>query len=212
MSHVVHFIRHGVTRSNRERLYMGRSEEPLSPEGRWQARQLARRLRDLELEAVYASPLRRTRETAEILARPHRLRVEPEPHFLEIELRRWQGMSADEIAAAEPDAWRTWNDAPEELRVEGIEPLREVRHRVRRGLARLAGRHAHEAVAVVTHDVIVRMATMETLDLPMRLYRSLPVTNTSVTTLELAEARNSLRRFNDAAHVDGDWIPGPADE
>jgi len=212
MSHLVHFIRHGVTRSNRERLYMGRSDESLSPEGRWQARRLARRLRDLELDALYASPLPRTRETAEILARPHRLRVEPEADFLEIELRRWRGKSAEEIADDEPEAWRVWNDAPEKLRVDGSEPLHEVRQRVRRGMARLADRHAGGAVAVVTNDVIVRMATLEALDLPMRLYRSLPVTNTSVTTLELARRRNSLRRFNDAAHVGGDWTPGPADE
>lgn len=212
MSHVAHFIRHGVTRSNRERLYMGRSEESLSPEGRWQARQLARRLDTVELAAVYVSPLRRTRETAEILARPHRLPVTPERDFLEIELRRWQGMSGDEIAAAEPGAWRLWNDAPEELQLEGIEPLHQVRQRVRRGLASLVDRHPGEAAAVVTHDVIVRMAAMEALELPMRVYRSLPVTNTSITTIELADRRNRLRRFNDAAHVGGDWIPGPADE
>ena len=80
----LHLIRHGITTSNAQRIYMGRSQESLSTEGRWQARELARRLQEQELDAIYCSPLRRARETADIVAQPHRQEVRLDADIVEL--------------------------------------------------------------------------------------------------------------------------------
>lgn len=196
--------RHGATESNATGRYMGRSPEPISPEGRFQARALARRLQRVSLTAVYTSPLPRTRQTAEIVAAPHRLEVEPHPGLMEIDLERWAGMSPEEIAAAEPEAWEVWSTDPGRLELEGIEPLERVAERVGGALSELRRRHAGDTVAAVTHDGLIRIATIVALELPLSVYRSLGVDNASVTVLRLDDGRNALERLNDVAHLSGE--------
>ena len=206
-------VRHGCTESNRDRRYMGRSEEGLSSEGRWQARQLARRLAGNDLAAIYSSPLRRTKETAQIAAHPHRLDVGVAAEFNELDLSRWVGLTAAEIEAREPEAWDTWCADPASLALPGIEPFDALRQRVRRGLEGLTKRHAGAVVAVVTHDGVIRIAVLEALGMSMRHYRAIAVSNTGMTVLDFTRDRTYLRAHNDTGHLsDGlDVAPGPAD-
>lgn len=212
MSTLVHLIRHGVTTSNVRQIYMGRSEESLSNDGRWQARQIARRLRDVDLEAIYCSPLQRARETAEILSQPHATVARIDEDINEIDLSRWQGKPAEEIRAADPEAWQQWCDDPSDLVLEGIEPLPDLARRVRSFLARSRRQHPEAGIAAITHDAVIRVAVIEAIAVPLRLYRSLPVHNATLTVIELGEPRNHLRLFNDSGHLDGvGHVSGPAD-
>jgi broad specificity phosphatase PhoE len=207
----IHLIRHGVTASNVQRVYMGRSDESISTEGRWQARQLARRLQRLDLEAIYSSPLRRALETAEIVARPHRHPVRVDADIVEIDLSRWQGRPFEEIATADPVAWETWCRDPSRLALPGIETFESLAERVRRFLNRLRKDHyAGGAVAVVSHDGVIRMAVMEALALSWSHYRSLPLDNTSITTVEVGGPHPHLRRFNDVGHLNEAGVSGTA--
>jgi broad specificity phosphatase PhoE len=213
MSTRLHFVRHAVTASNRERRYMGRSEEPLAADGRLQARRLARRLAEANLEALYCSPLRRAAETADIIGQPHALEPRPAPEFIEFDLSRWQGLTAAEIEARDAHAWETWCADPASLRVPGIESFAALRQRVRRGLEKLAKAHADADVVVVTHDGIIRISVLEALGLSFDAYRAIPVDNAALTTLEVARERTYLRSLNDTGHLEGlaQHLPGPAD-
>ena len=209
----LYLVRHGCTASNRDRRYMGRSEEGLSNEGRWQVRQLAQRLAGNELAAIYSSPLRRTKETAQIVAQPHRLDVGVAAEFNELDLSRWVGLTAAEIEAREPQAWDTWCADPANLALPGIEPFDRLRLRVRCGFEALIKRHAGATVAVVTHDGIIRIAVLEALGMSLRHYRAIAVSNTGMTVLDFTPERAYLRTHNDTGHLsDGlDAAPGPAD-
>jgi alpha-ribazole phosphatase len=216
MSCRLYLLRHGVTESNRKGRYMGRSHEPLSGDGRWQARQLALRLAQVALGAVYSSPMRRAQETAEIVAAPHRLPVAAEPGFIELDLSRWAGLSAAEVEAKDPEAWQTWCDDPARLELPGIEPFAALASRVSNAVEDLRRRHPNQAIAVVTHDGVVRMAVLQAMGWALTHYRSIPVDNTSITVLELGGDRPYLRALNDIGHLSdsaGDFGSGrgPAD-
>ena len=211
-------IRHGVTESNKERRYMGRSDEPLSSDGRWQARRLAQRLASARIDAFYTSPLRRAKETAEIVNQPHALQVRVEPGLNELDLDRWAGMSAAEIEARDPQAWQTWCADPSALLLEGIEPFADLRGRIRQALQRMRRNHQDQSVAVTTHDGVIRIAVLEALDMAAQLYRSITVDNTALTVLDICERRTYLRALNATGHLDEHSDPllraqprGPAD-
>jgi broad specificity phosphatase PhoE len=72
----VFMVRHGATVVSAEDRFAGASDVALSDEGREQVRQLAERLSNEKIAAVYASPLGRTVETAQILAAPHKIEVQ----------------------------------------------------------------------------------------------------------------------------------------
>ena len=73
----IFLVRHGATVLTAEDRFAGSTNVQLSDEGRGQASRLADRLREANIDAVYASPLDRTMETARILAAPHGLDVKP---------------------------------------------------------------------------------------------------------------------------------------
>ncbi|HET6569628.1 MAG TPA: histidine phosphatase family protein, partial [Rhodothermales bacterium] len=76
MSTRIFLVRHGATILTAEDRFAGATDVPLSDEGREQAQRLAMRLSGEPIAGVYASPLGRALETAQILARPHGLVVQ----------------------------------------------------------------------------------------------------------------------------------------
>ena len=90
-------VRHGSTAWNEEGKYQGTIDIPLSDRGRQEAEMVAERLRDEKIDAVYSSNLRRARETAEIIARPHGLPVQVIEELGEMNFGDWEGMTAQEI-------------------------------------------------------------------------------------------------------------------
>ena len=79
-------VRHGETDWNRENRFQGHADPPLNDVGRSQARELAETLLGEGASAVYASPLRRARETAEIIAAVLGLDVRLDPRLMEVDV------------------------------------------------------------------------------------------------------------------------------
>src|SRR3990170_2183319 len=96
-------LRHAETDWNRERRYQGWTDTPLSAAGLGQAEAAARLLAGSRLGAVWASPLRRARDTAAVIAAPHGLEVQTDPAFREMRFGPWEGLTASEARARFPD-------------------------------------------------------------------------------------------------------------
>jgi broad specificity phosphatase PhoE len=137
--------RHGETDWNREGRWQGWADPPLNETGREQARALAEELRATPFDAVYASDLKRARETAEIVAAPHRVPVVVDPELREIDIGSWSGLTRAEIDARFPG---------------GERPDGETRDqhfaRVRAAVVRIARANAGRRVLIVTHGGTVR--------------------------------------------------------
>src|SRR5689334_19460074 len=98
----IFMVRHGSTVLSTEDRFAGATDVALSDEGRAQTERLAQRLAVEKIDAIFASPLGRTMETAEILARPHGLEVQPRDGLREISHGRWEQMSRAEVEAKYP--------------------------------------------------------------------------------------------------------------
>ena len=137
-------------------------DTPLSPLGRRQAEAVAEGLADASLAALYASPMRRARETAEPLAYSTGLDVRVDERFTEYEMADWGPDEDPEIN------WGVWR--PEHAGVPGGETLQAFAERVGAACEEIAVAHAGEAVAVVSHagatDGILRWAMSIPADRP----------------------------------------------
>src|SRR5437870_9157963 len=108
----VFMVRHGATVLSAEDRFAGATDVALSDEGREQTRRLAQRLRHEKITAVYASPLGRTVETAQILAAPHKLEVQTRDGFREINHGRWEQMTRREVEEKLPEEAAEWEKDP----------------------------------------------------------------------------------------------------
>lgn len=106
-------LRHAATASNLEtppRLQGQGVNRGLSDEGRAQLSITAAHLASLKIDAVYASPLLRSQETAAAIAAPHGLPVEVVESFIEADVGRWEGKNWREIAETDSEAHRRYQE------------------------------------------------------------------------------------------------------
>jgi broad specificity phosphatase PhoE len=148
--------RHGETVENAEGRILGRRDPPLSPAGIAQAEALARRLKDAGIAAVWASPLRRARETAEIVGRA--LGIEPVvlADLVESDRGDWEGRRVAELADESPDLHAAFIAGDSSFRFPGGESMAEQGARTRSALA--AVRAGPLPALVVAHAGTIRAA------------------------------------------------------
>src|SRR5512139_4217490 len=108
----LYLIRHGATSLSAEDRFSGGTEVDLSDEGRWQAACLARRLADDRITAFYCSPMRRTVETASIIAEPFHLTPIPQEGLREIHHGHWETLHRWEVEKQYPEEYAAWQEDP----------------------------------------------------------------------------------------------------
>lgn len=193
-------VRHGVTPHTVEKRFSGglASANPgLSEEGRAQVRAVADWLSPIaeRVDAVVASPVRRTRESAEILAEALGREVELEPGFAEMEFGAWDGLTFAEVDERHPEDLRAWLGSLD-VAPGGGESFLAVQERVLAGLARLLESHAGRTVVVVSHVTPIKTLVAHAVDAPLEAVFRMELTPASVTVVSYFDDRPSLRMYN----------------
>jgi alpha-ribazole phosphatase len=135
----------------------GRLDVALSASGRKHAEDIGRAIASLGVEAVYASPLRRSLETARLVG--ERLGLEPRerPDLRELDFGELEGRTYDEIAASEPALYRRWMETPTAVRFPRGESYADLHARVGNVLAQIRQAHPDSVVALVAHGGVNRV-------------------------------------------------------
>jgi broad specificity phosphatase PhoE/ribonuclease HI len=180
-------VRHGVTEHTMGKLFSGglkSSNPPLNDEGREQARATGQWLAPLSstFDALVSSPVRRTRETAEILAGFLDLEIEEEPGIAEMEFGTWDGMSFTEVHEKWPDEISSWlgdlESAPH-----GGESFRAVEKRVLEGRDRIVASYAGRTVVCVSHVTPIKTLVADALGAPLEAVYRMELAPASVTVI-----------------------------
>ncbi len=168
MSTTIHLVRHGRTTLNAQGRFRGRNDVPLDDRGLADAAEAARALAGSGIVAVHASPLLRTRQTAEAVARATDAPIEIEPDLIDLHHGRWEGLTPDEAAAVDPEAFDRFRRDPRRAAAPGGERLGDVERRVVEALARIGARYEGRACAAVSHEIPIRLviARLSGLDGP----------------------------------------------
>ena len=179
----------------------GQGDPPLSQLGQEQARLVCARLGAERIDAIYATPLRRTAQTAAPLASAAGLDVEIEPGLREVYLGDWEGGLFRKMVAQNHEiaqrmfAEERWDVIP------GAEPAGELAERVRTALEKMAARHPGQRVAAFTHGGVIGQALA--LAAASRPFAFVGAENASVSRLVITSELWIVRGFNDTAHLDG---------
>lgn len=164
MTKTLYFIRHGETEWNAERRMQGQWESDLTDRGRDQARRTAARVAALGVDRIYASSLRRARDSAQALADETGLTVSFDTRLMEWRAGAWSGHLYKDIMERWPAEWTAWRADQWRYRPPGAENFTDL---VERGGAALkeilAAEHAR--IAIVSHGFITRAMLAFMLDL-----------------------------------------------
>lgn len=179
---VFHLLRHGERELTR--VLAGRMPGVgLTAQGRVEITAVAERLASERVAALFASPLQRTRESAEILAERLDLPIEFRDDLLELDFGEWTGRTFDQIRT-DPH-WLPWSTQRSLAQIPGGESMREVQRRMVEAMIEIAARHPDDSVVLVSHGDVIRAGLVFALGMPLDFYGRIEVAQGSVSTLRI---------------------------
>jgi broad specificity phosphatase PhoE len=195
-------VRHGATTLSAEDRFAGSTDVALSEDGRQQAMRLGARLADDEISAVYCSPMRRTIETAALIAEPHKLLPVTRPGLREIDHGHWEGLTRQEVEARFRDEYARWEQDPFTVAPERGECGVDVMARALPVIRDIVEAHLGQNILVVSHKATIRLVISSLLGFDARGYRDrLDQAPACLNVLDFKDpVRARLMLFNDISH------------
>lgn len=150
----IYVIRHAEAEGNVFRRIDGHYNSRITANGKRQVEALKRRFADIPIDAVYASDLFRTCETAKAIYLPKNLPLHKDAHFRETYFGPWEDLHFGWLERFEPEQYGNFSHHPEFWRTPGAERADEYSGRFIEGLTEIAQNHDGQTVAVFTHGCI----------------------------------------------------------
>ncbi len=193
--------RHGQTDWNAARKFQGQTDTNLNETGLKQADALAVRLSAQKLDAIYASDLSRTRQTAAAVNRFHGLDIGAADRLREMSFGKWEGLTYEEMCARDARVAQSWTNFMIQSGAPGGESIPVFAARVRTFLDEIAAQHADQTVLLVVHGGVIRMILCALLDFPLEKYWQFKIDQTSLTEIETYPDGGILNYLNDTSHL-----------
>ena len=193
-------VRHGETEWNVTEIFRGRIDVELNETGIRQAELLAQYLRDIKLEAVYSSPLKRALRTAQAISESQGLGVEISPALTDCNLGEWQGLSLLEVRNTYKELYSEWAVHPDKVKIPGGESLGDVRERAADLIDEVIVRH-QGSVVLISHRVVNKVLICALLGLDNSHFWNIEQGNCGMTTFSYENGRFILSEHNNTSYL-----------
>ena len=180
-----YFVRHGLTSHTGHRLSGWMPDVHLTDEGRQQAEAAAERLAKVALKAVYSSPIDRTMETAEPIARRHNLRVRRRKGIGEVHYGGWTGRRFGSLTNTK--LWRIVQTYPSGARFPNGETLQETQTRALDDVEKLKLAHPRDKICCVSHADVIKLIVAHYLGVHIDLFQRIDISPGSITVISVGD-------------------------
>lgn len=194
-------MRHGTTPTTGTELYGRRAGVHLSEEGVEQARNAALRISALSkrVAAVYASPLLRAQQTADVIAEAVDETTQTHAGLNEVDVGNWTGRNL--TALAKLKAWNTVQRYPSGFRFPDGESFLEMQTRFITAVADIADTHRGKVVVAVSHADPIRAYIAHAMGTHLDLFQRIVVSPCSVTAVSLSPAGSVVLTTNSTSEL-----------
>jgi broad specificity phosphatase PhoE/ribonuclease HI len=201
---MIYFIRHGETILTPDRKFSGSGEPnpPLTEKGLSQAVLVADEIARLKPEILIASPLRRTTQTAEVIASRLGLPIVFDVAWYECDFGVWDGLSIDEVALKFPIEYKAWLSSSA-YAPPGGESYDALGWRVDEALDKLVAKYPGKRVAIVTHNGATKEAIRLAIGGSAESIFHIDVSPCSISSISIwpSDGLRALRSANEQGHL-----------
>lgn len=195
-----YLVRHGESVANTKGIYQGQTfNTPLSDMGKLQAKALAKYFESLEIKKIIASPLLRTKQTADKVALLKNLDVIDTLEVIETNHGEWEGVNKNIIQKKWPAIYKTWMETPADTKFPKGEIFLETQERILNWWNNMITNN--EDTLVVTHDNIIRILVANILGLPLNNIWKFELNPAAVTIIETVEGKHRLLALDEKKHL-----------
>ena len=198
-------VRHGETDYNLNRIFQGSSNIPLNERGKKQAGYAWNALKDVRIDAAYASPLSRAFETCQIILGDRNIQPIPENGIREICVGKWEGVPIEDLMKNYPEQFNLWMNCPSKFSVEGSESLKQVSDRAVKSFYRIAEENRGKRVLMVSHMVALSTIMLNVAQIPLDELWNHGVINAGINVIEFkSNGRPEIKLWNGDDHIPED--------
>lgn len=198
----IYLVRHAEAVGNVQEFFQGRTDAPVSEKGRLQLECLAERFKDIKLDAIYSSPLQRTRDTAAAVNKYNNLPVIIDEDIIEINGGRWEGMFWSDIPKKYPEEYDIWTNAINNFQAPEGESTAQVYDRMSAAINRIARQNEGKTIAVVSHGMAIKAYLTYADGIRWRDYKDMDwADNTAVSLIEYENSVPKIIFKNDSSHL-----------
>jgi len=197
----VYLIRHGQTAWNKEEIFRGRTDVPLDETGLRQAELAGEYFTGMEIHAIYSSPLARALQTAQKIARPHSVQVQPLEGIIDMSFGNWEGHPHEEIKKMDPETYRLWRAEPHRARLPGGESLEEVRVRAMAAVEEVIQSNLGKALVLVSHRVVNKVLICGVLGIDNSHFWQIGQDTTAINLIQYRDGKYILSFLNETCHL-----------
>lgn len=195
-------VRHGETDWNHSGRFQGQQDIDLNQRGIIQARETAKAVAALKPTALYSSPLRRTMQVADEIARLVGLPVTKRQDFMELSLGDLEGITGEEMRARWPEIYDTWRNDPAKVVMPNGESLAQLQKRAWQAILELEKSHnLGDVLAVVSHNFAIRAIIGKLLGMPLTNFHRMSLDLASICALEIDQRGRRLLYYNSTGHL-----------
>lgn len=189
-------LRHGEVETRYQRVFGGRIDMDLSPQGRAQAEALAKYLQQTKFDAIYSSPMKRAQQTLAPLLANYKIASTTMPDLCEVHFGDWTGLSWQEVHDKYQVSAFQWLEMLEQAAVPNGECARTFRARIEPCLKQILKNHSGQNVAVVCHGGVIRMFLSILLNLPLPKLAHFEIEYASLTQVVLHPHKTEVQLLN----------------
>ena len=195
-------VRHGETDWNKLGRFQGHTDISLNDRGLSQARETAVASEDWGYTAIYSSPLVRTVQVAEEIAKVTPMLVSQEPGLKELNLGDLEGVTGEEMRNDWPALFAAWRTEPEKMSMPNGESLGELRDRTWQVILDIEQKHSSDdSIVVISHNFAIRSIVNELLGMPLAYFHRMSLNLASVCTFDSDERGRRLTGYNSTTHL-----------
>jgi probable phosphoglycerate mutase len=181
---LVLLVRHGQTPTTGIELYGRKPGVHLSDKGLDQAKNVAQRISAMgrqRFEAIYCSPLERTRQTAQAISSELELKAKQDRGLIELDVGDWTGRKLTQLRKLK--SWSSVQKYPSGFRFPNGESFTEMQTRMAGTVNRLVERHPGKAIVAVSHADPIRALVAHAMGTHLDLFQRTVVSPCSVTAI-----------------------------
>ncbi|WP_027626560.1 histidine phosphatase family protein [Clostridium lundense] len=202
MTTTLFITRHGQTMWNTEKRMQGWKDSPLTEAGINQATWLRDRIKNTNIDYIYASPIGRAYRTAEIVRGNRDVPIITDDRIREINMGVWEGLAQEEIDSLyKEQLFNFWN-APHLYEPIQGESFIQVRERTSEFIEEMAKKHPGQNIFIVTHTIALKSIMSYIQDIPLEKFWGDPYIHpTSLTVVKIDGENREVLMHADASHI-----------
>lgn len=197
------FVRHAEAEGNLNRLFHGWTDSALTEKGHMQAQCVAKRLKQVNIDVIYSSSLKRTMQTAGYIAEAASLPIIRTDKLKEINGGDWEGKTWDELPVKWPEAYNTWENEPHIHKMPSGESMEEFQQRLISEVKYIISNNPGKSICIVTHGTAIRALQCYLRNCKLEGMKNIKwQDNTSVTVVDYENDVFNILIEGDASHLD----------